>query len=849
QRKKQGDEIPGFPSLEQSASSNSRSDDILKTKPKSKKSGGFQSMGLGFDLIKGITKRGYKVPTPIQRKTIPLILEGRDVVAMAKTGSGKTACFLIPLFEKLQRREPTKGARALILSPTRELAVQTYKFIKELGRFMELKTILVLGGDSMDSQFSAIHTCPDVIVATPGRFLHLCVEMDLKLNSIDYVVFDEADRLFEMGFGEQLNETLHRLPASRQMVMFSATLPKQLVEFARAGLSDPVLIRLDVESKLPDALSLKFLYCRPDDRYTALVVLLKYVIPKESQTVVFAGTQHHVELISFVSAEWIFYQDFPLILVPFQILGEAGISNTSVYSSLDPSARKINTAKFASKKVSVLIVTDVAARGIDIPSLDYVVNLHFPGIPKLFVHRVGRCARAGRTGTAFSIFSTDDTAHLLDLHLFLNRPFDINDNSAIGTIPQDLLEEEHLSVTEIKKSHHIAGVLRTSENAYKKYLSSRPVASTDANARVKKIKFFALKSLEDFFNAAPVLQQAAEISGQELNAKSRQNVAENERKLEEEKHDILVKMRNFRPGGTIFELNTTQKSTPFVVMKEKRSQHAEVIEKFRLQREKEEVEEAQRVDDAAKPLTSTTVDDETIHDAFKKVVAPKRRQNMDALYADKKKKKRKTQVKDEENYIPYQAADKHTEDGLAINSFERQARNAEFSVVDRSRTQDTPHKPGLKKWDRIKKKMVSVQDPRSNKIRTESGAWIPASFKTGRYNEWKEKSKIEEQLQRENAESDDDNFKPLSHAQRYPVGRHARYNAKLELKKRISGNDKELRKPEQIVKSRMRLESIKRRNEENNAKKAENRKRSMRKNQRPKPAPQKKAAGGPKRRK
>lgn len=220
-----------------------------------------------------------------------------------------------------------------------------------------------------------------------------------------------------------------------------------------------------------------------------------------------------------------------------------------MYSSLDASARKINTAKFASKKVSVLIVTDVAARGIDIPSLDYVVNLHFPGIPKLFVHRVGRCARAGRTGTAYSIFSTDDTSHLLDLHLFLNRPFNINDNSAIGTIPQDLLEEEHLSVTEIKKSHHIAGVLRTSENAYKKYLSSRPVASTDANARAKKIKFFALKTLEDFFNAAPVLQQAAEVNGQKLDEKSKLDVAEAERKLEEEKHDILVKMRNFRPGG------------------------------------------------------------------------------------------------------------------------------------------------------------------------------------------------------------------------------------------------------------------------------------------------------------
>lgn len=295
-------------------------------------------------------------------------------------------------------------------------------------------------------------------------------------------------------------------------------------------------------------------------------------------------------------------------------------------------------------------------------------------------------------------------------------------------------------------------------------------------------------------------------------------------------------------------MNTTQKSVPFVVMKDKRSHHTEVIEKFRQQRAKEDIDEVQKVVDAQKPSTISTADDESISSTFKKVVAPKKRQNMDALYADKpKKKKRKVQVKDEENYVPYQSADKHTEDGLAINSFERQARNAEFSVYERNPAQEVKHKPGLKKWDRIKKKMVSVQDPRANKIRTESGAWIPASFKTGRYTEWKEKSKIEEQLQRENAGSDDENFKPLSHAQRYPVGRHARYNAKLELKKRISGNDKELRKPEQIVKSRMRLEFIKKRQEENTAKKAENRKRSMRKNQRPKAAPQKKSGGTKKR--
>lgn len=805
------DELPGFPSLD----GGDKDSDIKPVKGggKVKKSGGFQSMGLSYDVLKGITKRGYKVPTPIQRKTIPLILEGRDVVAMAKTGSGKTACFLIPMFEKLKQRDPAKGARALILSPTRELAVQTYKFIKEIGRFMDLKTILVLGGDSMDSQFSAIHTCPDVIVATPGRFLHLCVEMDLKLSSIEYAVFDEADRLFEMGFGEQLNETLNRLPSTRQMVMFSATLPKLLVDFAKAGLSDPILIRLDVESKLPEGLTLKFLHCRSNERYTALIVLLKYVIPQDAQTVVFAGTQHHVELISF-------------------ILTQAGISNAPVYSSLDPTARKINTAKFQYKKVSVLVVTDVAARGIDIPSLDYVVNVHFPGKPKLFVHRVGRCARAGRTGTAYSIFSTEDQAHMLDLYLFLNKPFKINDTSAIGVVPQDLLEEEHLAVMDIKKSHHISGVLRTSENAYKRYLASRPVASADANKRVKTIKFFSLKPLDDFFKSSAALETLVEANAATKSI-PKEAIEEEQRKLQEAKHDLVLAMKNFRPPGTIFELNRSQKSVQFTVMKEKRDKHSEMIEKFRHQREELDKEDEKREAqiNEHENTTNAELDDEELIKTFDKVVAPKKRKDLDDLYKPKAKKKKKGNVKDTENFIPYQSADKVTEDGLAINSFERQAMNAEFSVVERSSVPEVKHKPGLKKWDRIKKKMVSVQDPRNNKIRTESGVWIPASFKTGRYDEWKQKSKIEEQMQRE-AASDDDAPAPLTHSQRYPVSRHARHNAKVEQKKRMGGDNKELRKPEQIVKSRMRLEFIKKKLQINTQKKAENRKRSMRKNQR-----------------
>ncbi|VDP53456.1 unnamed protein product [Schistosoma curassoni] len=223
---------------------------LVKTRNrKNRKSGGFQSMGLSAATFNGIMKKGYKIPTPIQRKAIPMILSGRDVVSMARTGSGKTAAFLIPLFEKFPCHSPA-GPRALIMSPTRELAIQTLNFTKELGKFTPLKATVILGGDKMEEQFAALHKSPDIIIATPGRFLHVLMEMNLSLNSIEYVVFDEGDRLFELGFAEQLSETLKRLPRSRQTLIFSATLPKNLVEFARAGLVDPILLRLDLNSKL-----------------------------------------------------------------------------------------------------------------------------------------------------------------------------------------------------------------------------------------------------------------------------------------------------------------------------------------------------------------------------------------------------------------------------------------------------------------------------------------------------------------------------------------------------------------------------------------------------------------------
>uniref|UniRef100_A0A3Q1FA36 Helicase ATP-binding domain-containing protein n=1 Tax=Acanthochromis polyacanthus TaxID=80966 RepID=A0A3Q1FA36_9TELE len=193
---------------------------------------------LSYPVYKGVMKKGYKVPTPIQRKTIPVILDGKDIVAMARTGSGKTAAFLVPMFEKLKAPQAQTGARALILTPTRELALQTMKFTRELGKFTGLKTALILGGDRyMTPSCLVLYSLfvPAVIIGTPGRLMHVVKEMNLKLHSVEYVVFDEADRLFEMGFAEQLQEIIRRLPDTRQTLLFSATLPKLLVEFARAG--------------------------------------------------------------------------------------------------------------------------------------------------------------------------------------------------------------------------------------------------------------------------------------------------------------------------------------------------------------------------------------------------------------------------------------------------------------------------------------------------------------------------------------------------------------------------------------------------------------------------------------
>ncbi|KAM3826190.1 ATP-dependent RNA helicase DDX54 [Vipera latastei] len=678
---------------------------------KKKKSGGFQSMGLGYPVFKGIMKKGYKIPTPIQRKTIPLILDGKDVVAMARTGSGKTACFLIPMLEKLKARCAKTGARALVLSPTRELALQTLKFTKELGRFTGLKTALILGGDRMEDQFAALHENPDIIIATPGRLMHVAVEMKLKLHSVEYVVFDEADRLFEMGFAEQLKEIVSRLPDGRQTLLFSATLPKLLVEFAQAGLTEPVLIRLDVESKLSEQLKLSFFHVRADDKPALLLHLLRTAVKPQDQTIVFVATKHHTEYLK-------------------ELLTLQGVNCTNIYSSLDQTARKINIGKFAHGKCSVLIVTDLAARGIDIPLLDNVINYSFPAKAKLFLHRVGRVARAGRTGTAYSLVAPDETPYVFDLHLFLGRPLvfasphqkPTDSDGVFGRVPQAIMDdEESLLQTDHERCLDLQNLRRVSDNALKQYQKSRPSPSPESIKRVKEMEF-SLIGIHPFFSLRFEEEEMAWLK-------------------------FVDSIKTYRSKATIFEINATNKTLASDVMRAKRIRDRQLIDRHQRKQEERLSLAAVRAQEVAVAEKPTEDGEDHIQGVFSSVVGKKRKH----LPAESRAvKKRKPLAKEEkEFYVPYRPKDFASERGLCVGgegtAFEQQASAAVLDLMgDEDRNLNKNKK--LLKWDRKRKRFVGQKGQEDKKkIRTESGAYINSSYKTNLYDKWKKRNKIDEQ--------------------------------------------------------------------------------------------------------
>lgn len=637
---------------------NEASSDILNpvsTKARKAKGGGFQSMGLSHEVLRAILKLGYNVPTPIQRKAIPLAFSGNDVVAMARTGSGKTAAFLIPIVQNLKAHSTKVGSRALVLAPTRELALQTFRFATQLCKLTDLRICLLVGGENLETQFGLLAQNPDIIIATPGRLMHHLAEVGMTLRSVEMLVFDEADRLFEMGFSAQIGEIMRSMSDKRQTLLFSATLPSALAEFARAGLHNPVLLRLDVEAKLSENLRMSFLSSRIHDKPALVVYLLKEVIPRYQQTVIFMATKHHVEYMN-------------------GLLKRAFIPCTMIYGSMDQSARKINIAKFRANKTRVLIVTDVAARGIDLPALDNVINCDFPAKSKLFVHRVGRVARAGRTGQAFSLVSSDELSYMVDLNLFLGsdvRMYQPTEGSApdsnipyYGSIPQDLLDSELGWVkAQISGSVELQGLERTMNNAYKLYYRTRPPPSPESVRRAKLLPDAPVHPL--------LLKHIDEDKRVHL--------------------DYLKALKGFRPTQTVFEAKMNTQGGPSVaseVMSKKRAFHATIIEKeAKSKTQKQADAEAAHFNKGAE-TDEMDVDQEvpTSNKKRKTVLPPK--------------KKKENNFVDEEFFLSsFNDVNSYAEKGLAIREQNGITSDAIFDMAPDDVGEEYKRKQIIK-WDR-----------------------------------------------------------------------------------------------------------------------------------------------------
>ncbi|KAF7792319.1 hypothetical protein EIP86_003355 [Pleurotus ostreatoroseus] len=752
---------------------------LKKTKGKAKivkgevGGGSFQSMGLYPWLLRSLTLQGFRIPTPIQRLAIPSLLTNppRDLVGMARTGSGKSLAYLIPLVQRLGGRHSTTfGARALILLPARELALQVLKVGKELARGwhggegdhagdakggedsqkgQSLRWGLVVGGEGLDEQFEMISNNPDVIIATPGRLLHLVVEMNLDLKSVQYVVFDEADRLFEMGFETALTEILHRLPPTRQTLLFSATLPKSLVEFAKAGLENPKLVRLDAESKISTDLRMAFFSVKQAEKEASLLVLLRDVIGVPSggpiiketddvegadkkgkgkakvkysdqitaphQTVVFAATKHHVEYLT-------------------NLLMTAGYAVSHIYGALDQAARTQQMDRFRKGHTHILVVTDVAARGIDIPVLENVVNYDFPQGARVFVHRVGRTARAGRQGWAWSFVTNTELPYLLDLQLFLGRPIKseitpggeqvYTESLVLGPFDRDRLDEEVEYLKKLdEENHNLSSLREIMKKGHGMYERSKGKASQASYTRAKEMMKEGKWGLVGSSSTPhPVL----------LRSKDGSSLA---KKLEEEKKrkDLLMAVSAFRPAETVLEIGARSNAETAALMKQRRQALSKAARRAQLASTSvtAAAEEEESEDEQTGPQVEVEMADE---------------EEIAAVFDSTSTKERKGNHRDSEFYMSHYQKDASTEKGYSLRdgaTFAEQAKGVTFDLAGDEALQERKRRE--LRWDKTKKKFVKGTGEGADNVKlvkTESGIKLPATYRSGRFDEWKAKSRF-----------------------------------------------------------------------------------------------------------
>jgi ATP-dependent RNA helicase RhlE len=356
----------------------------------------FNNLGLLPSLLKAINEKGYTNPSPIQEKAIPVILKGKDVLASAQTGTGKTAGFTLPLLQLLTKSSNSQNRKikALILTPTRELAAQIYENVKEYSTHIDLISAVIFGGVNQNPQVSKIKRGVDILIATPGRLLDLENQRALSLRNVEILVLDEADRMLDMGFQRDINKIMGLMPKKRQNLLFSATFSKEIKSLARGILNNPILIETSTENTTVEAI-FQYVYKVDKNKKSELIIqLIKQ--GNWQQVLVFTRTKHGANNLC-------------------KKMIKANISAAAIHGNKSQGARTKALAGFKNGIVQILVATDIAARGLDIPLLPHVINFELPNIPEDYVHRIGRTGRAGANGEAISLVCIDEKEYLRDI--------------------------------------------------------------------------------------------------------------------------------------------------------------------------------------------------------------------------------------------------------------------------------------------------------------------------------------------------------------------------------------------------------------------------------------------------
>ncbi|MDX2277784.1 MAG: DEAD/DEAH box helicase [Hyphomonadaceae bacterium] len=358
----------------------------------------FSDLGLAAPILKALAAEGYATPTPIQHKAIPIVLEGRDLIGLAQTGTGKTAAFALPILDRLAdpRKHPgARSTRALVLAPTRELAGQIGDSFRAYGRFLGLSTAVVFGGASMHKQRHALERGVDILVATPGRLLDHISQRNVKLDNVEILVLDEADHMLDMGFIHDLRRIATLVPAKRQSLFFSATMPKPIAELAAQFLTNPMQVAVTPVSSTAERVEQAVIHVDHSRKQDLLHALLA---GDESinRAIVFARTKHGADRV-------------------VRKLQADGFSADAIHGNKSQGQRERALDGFKKGKVRVLVATEIAARGIDVDDVSHVINFDLPNVPEQYVHRIGRTARASKGGHAISFCAPDERAYLKDI--------------------------------------------------------------------------------------------------------------------------------------------------------------------------------------------------------------------------------------------------------------------------------------------------------------------------------------------------------------------------------------------------------------------------------------------------